>query len=165
VNNAVQSRNKAVSATENAVLDEIDRKILRALADDGRVSFRDLGDRVHLSPNATAERVRRLCESKVICGFHAYIDLARTGTPLEAYVDVRLQPGTSAEDFEALARKVPGVRTLAVLTGDFDCRARVACKDQLDLMRLIEALRAGGGIQGTNTSVICREIEAKNKAF
>ena len=162
---AVRGGQKSKSASEKAVLDEMDRKILRALTDDGRVSFRDLGERIHMSANATAERVRRLCEERVICGFHACIDLARTGTPLEAYVDIRLQAGTSAEDFEALARKVPGVMTLAVVTGDFDCRVRVACSDQADLMRLIEALRAGGGIQGTNTSVICREFDVKNRIF
>ena len=165
MDNAVRSRHRSTPAVENAVLDELDRKIVRALTDDARISFRDLGERIHLSPNATAERVRRLCESKVICGFHASIDLTRTGTPLEAYVDIRLQAGTSAADFETLARKVPGVTSLAVVTGDFDCRVRVACKDQADLMRLIEALRAGGGIQGTNTSVICREFEVRNRTF
>lgn len=165
MDNAGQPGHESKTASESAVLDEIDRKILRTLIGDGRVSFRDLGERVHLSANATAERVRRLCESRVICGFHATIDLARTGTPLEAYIDVRLQAGTSAQTFETLARRVPGVMTLAVLTGEFDCRVRVACKDQADLMRLIEALRAGGGIQGTNTNVICREFEVGNRIF
>ena len=149
------------STEVKSVLDEIDHKIIRALVADARLSFRDLGERIHLSPNATAERVRRLQEVKVISGFHAKVDRAQLGAPLDAFIDVRLQPGTSANKFEALAIKIPGVITFAILTGEFDCRVRVACRDQAELMRLIEALRAGGGVQNTNTTVICREVEVK----
>ncbi len=159
MDNAARRDGAPDSARGNAALDEIDRRIIRSLAEDGRLSFRELGNRIHLSPNATAERVRRLQDRGVICGFHALIDPARIGTPLEAYIDVRLHSGTSADSLQTLARRVPGVMTFAVVTGEFDCRVRVACKDQADLMRLIEALRAGGGIQGTNTAVICREIK------
>lgn len=148
-------------AAEKSALDEIDRKIIGALRADGRLSFRDLGNVIHLSPNATAERVRRLQEIKVIRGFHAIVDLGELGYPLDAYIDVRLQPGTSAQSFETMAIKIRGVISFAIVTGEFDCRVRVACEDQADLMRLIEALRAGGGVQGTNTTVLCREIEAK----
>jgi len=147
---------------KNPEFDDIDRKIIRALAADARLSFRDLGERVHLSPNATAERVRRLHEIKVITGFHANVDRARLGAPLNAYIDIRLRSETSASSFETWAVKISGVMIFAVVTGEFDCRVRVACKDQADLMRLVEELRAGGTIQGTNTTVICREVEVRN---
>ena len=139
------------------MIDEIDRKILRTLANNGRISFKELGERVHLSPNATAERVRRLEDLKVIAGFTARIDLSLLGKPLDAYIDVRMQPGTAADTFERAVLKIPGVMAFAILTGEFDCRVRVACEDQRDLMRVIEALRASGGAQGTNTTIICRE--------
>lgn len=142
---------------KTSVIDELDRTIVRILRDNGRISFRDLGEVVHLSPNATAERVRRLVELKIITGFSAKIDLSRLGKPLDAYIDVRLRPETSADRFERAALKIPGVVTFAILTGEFDCRVRVACEDQRDLMRVIEALRASGGAQGTNTTIICRE--------
>jgi Lrp/AsnC family transcriptional regulator, leucine-responsive regulatory protein len=146
---------------KNSELDDIDRKIIRALVADARLSFRDLGERVHLSPNATAERVRGLQEIKVISGFHAKVDRARLGAPLDAYIDIRLRSETSASGFETWAVKISGVMTFAIVTGEFDCRVRVACKDQADLMRLVEELRAGGAIQGTNTTVICREVEVR----
>jgi Lrp/AsnC family transcriptional regulator, leucine-responsive regulatory protein len=147
---------------KNPEFDDIDRKIIRALVADARLSFRDLGERVHLSPNATAERVRRLQEIKVISGFHAKVDRARLGAPLDAYIDIRLRSDTSASSFETWAVKISGVMTFAVVTGEFDCRVRVACKDQADLMRLVEELRAGGAIQGTSTTVICREVEVRS---
>jgi Lrp/AsnC family leucine-responsive transcriptional regulator len=146
----------------NVAIDDIDRKILRALSEDGRISFRDLSQRVYLSPNATAERVRQLQSRGIIRRFYASVNPALLGLNLEAYIDVKLQAGTSAQDFEAAVAKMPGVVSLAILTGSFDVRLRVACKDQADLVRLIEALRTRAGAQETNSTVICREIEPCN---
>ena len=150
---------------KNPEFDDIDRKIIRALVADARLSFRDLGERIHLSPNATAERVRRLQEIKVISGFHAKVDRARLGAPLDAYIDIRLRSETSASSFEIWAVKISGVMTFAIVTGEFDCRVRVACRDQADLLRLVEELRSGGAIQGTNTTVICREVEVRSTVY
>jgi len=150
---------------KNPEFDDIDHKIICALVADARLSFRDLGERIHLSPNATAERVRRLQEIKVISGFHAKVDRARLGAPLDACIEIRLRPETGASSFEMWAVKISGIMTFAVVTGEFDCRVRVACKDQADLMRLVEELRSGGAIQGTNTTVICREVEVRSTAY
>jgi len=146
----------------NAAIDDIDRKILRALSEEGRLSFRDLSQRVYLSPNATAERVRQLQSRGIIRRFHASLDPALLGLGLEAYIDVKLQAGTSAQHFEAAVAKLPGVVSMAILTGPFDVRLRTACKDQADLVRLIETLRTRVGVQETNSTVICREIELRN---
>ena len=127
------------------MIDEIDRKIIRSLLNDGRISFRDLGERIHLSPNATAERVHRLESRGVIRGFQVLLDPALLGLTLEAYIDVKLPRGTSAHDFETAAMKLPGVTSMAVLTGLFDIRLRVACRHQTELMHLIEALRTRAG--------------------
>ncbi len=143
---------------KNVEIDEIDRRILGFLISDGRLSYRDLSAQVHLSPNAIAERVRRLQSASIIRGFHAEIDYTRLGLSLQAYIDVRLRPGTSAQNFEAVAMKLPGVISAAILTGALDFRLRVACKGQSDLVQLIETLRSRAGVQETNTTVILREL-------
>ena len=144
---------------EKSVLDEIDRKILTHLVRDARVSFRDLGSHVHLSPNATAERVRRLKSAGVIRSFRAEVDRTLLGFPAEAYVDVKLSPGTTADSFQKVITRLTGVVSAAVLTGGVDFRLRVVCKGHADLVRLVEALRERAGVQETNTSMILREIE------
>jgi Transcriptional regulators len=156
-------KNKA--AEKNAAMDDIDRKILRALCADGRASFRDLSQSVYLSPNATAERIRRLRSLGVIQGVHASLDPVLLGLSVEAYIDVRFQPGTTAQSFESAVVKLPGVVSMAILTGSFDVRLRVACKDQADLVRLIETLRARTGARETNSTVICREIQTHTWNF
>jgi Lrp/AsnC family transcriptional regulator, leucine-responsive regulatory protein len=81
------------------VIDDIDRKIICSLLADGRISFRDLGEHVHLSPNATAERVRRLQSAGAIRGLRAVVNWSKLGYVVEAYIDVTLKPETSAQNF------------------------------------------------------------------
>lgn len=138
-------------------MDEFDRKIIGELSADGRMSFRDLGKRIHLSPNATAERVRRLQGAGVIRGFRAEIDAARLGFTVEAYIDVKMHRRATAQSFEASIRKISGIVSAAILTGEFDFRVRVACRDQSDLVRVIETLRIQAGVQETSSALICRE--------
>jgi Lrp/AsnC family leucine-responsive transcriptional regulator len=149
-----------MAAAKNLEIDEIDRRIIGILISQGRLSFRDLGAKVHLSPNATAERVRRLQSANIICGFHAEIDHTKLGLSLQAYIDVRLRPGTSAQSFEAVATKLPGIVNAAILTGALDFRLRIACQGPSDLVQLIETLRSRAGVQETNTTVILKELAA-----
>lgn len=62
-------------------MDDMDWALLRELQADARLSFSELSRRVHLSPPAVAERVRRLEEAGVITGYHAHVDLTRAGAP------------------------------------------------------------------------------------
>ncbi|WP_250036388.1 Lrp/AsnC family transcriptional regulator [Paractinoplanes maris] len=67
-------------------MDAMDWALLRELQDDARLSYSELSRRVHLSPPAVAERVRRLEETGVITGYHAHVDLARTGRVVLALI-------------------------------------------------------------------------------
>jgi Lrp/AsnC family transcriptional regulator, leucine-responsive regulatory protein len=153
----VWSVSTGLTTEKKLELDQIDRRIVGILSSQGRLSFRDLGAQIHLSANATAARVRRLQSANIIRGFHAKIDPTRLGLSLQAYIDVRLRPGTSAQNFEAVAMKLPGVISAAILTGALDFRLRVACKGQAELVQLIETLRSRAGVQETNTTVILKE--------
>ncbi len=63
------------------MLDRLDRRILRCLQEDGRISNVDLAERVGLSPTATAERVKRLQKEGVIRGYGARLDPASSDAP------------------------------------------------------------------------------------
>ena len=69
-------------AVESVSIDHIDREILSILQSDGRIAWQTLGDRVHLSPNAVADRVRRLTKAGVITGFGARVNQAALGRSL-----------------------------------------------------------------------------------
>jgi Lrp/AsnC family transcriptional regulator, leucine-responsive regulatory protein len=142
----------------NDAIDITDSVILRELQRDGRLSFRDLGELVGLSANATAERVRRLMSAGVIRGIHAEVDPAALGAGLFAYVDIKTGANTGPDQLGELLVELPEVRRAVWTTGNFDFTLEVACKDQDGLVHLIEELRKRAGIQETYTRLICREL-------
>src|SRR5688572_4225122 len=71
-------------------LDAIDRRILRELQADGRITNLKLAEAVHLSPTAVLERVKRLTRDGVILGYEARLDPARLGAGLMVFIEVLL---------------------------------------------------------------------------
>jgi Lrp/AsnC family leucine-responsive transcriptional regulator len=139
-------------------MDDIDREILRTLAANGRASHVLLGRQVSLSPNAVADRIRRLVADGVITGVHAAVDAGALGLPMTALIDVRLSPATTPDDLERTASELDGVQEIAFLTGRFDFQLRVACRDAADLDRLLRELRASGGVAETETRLVLRDL-------
>lgn len=144
---------------QNLSMDKFDRQILSLLATDGRMSYRELAERVHLSSNAIAERVRRLQIDGTIRSIRAVIDPAALDRTLEAQIDVKLRPDTSAADFERNIRHMPQLISAMLLTGSFDYSLRVACTEQSDLVDVTERLRNQAGALETYSRIILREVQ------
>jgi Lrp/AsnC family leucine-responsive transcriptional regulator len=143
-------------AARLAVVDEIDREILRLLRADGRLSWRDLGAAVGLSANAVADRVRRLRETGVIMGFAAVVDPAADGRTLEALVGVTLARGGDSDAFAILVDRLDAVTEILHLSGSPDYQLRVACRDAAELDKLLRTLRMRAGAADTETTIILR---------
>lgn len=138
-------------AAESVALDRIDREILRILTDDARIGWTELGARVHLSPNAVADRVRRLVRSGVVRRFTVDIDQARLGRTLEAIIEVRVTDSTRFLDGALSCEEV--VR-IAHVTGRTDYLVDVACDGTATLNRLLTRLRDEFGASEVLTAVV-----------
>jgi Lrp/AsnC family transcriptional regulator, leucine-responsive regulatory protein len=68
------------------MVDDIDRKILKELQTDARVSYAELGRRVGLTTPAVIERVRKLEDAGIITGYRAGIDTSKVGMPITAFI-------------------------------------------------------------------------------
>ncbi|MGH9819261.1 MAG: Lrp/AsnC family transcriptional regulator [Pyrinomonadaceae bacterium] len=68
------------------MIDEIDRKILKELQLDARISFAELGRRVGLTTPAVIMRVQKLEFAKIITGYSAEIDTSKVGLPITAFI-------------------------------------------------------------------------------
>ncbi|EFQ22815.1 Lrp/AsnC family transcriptional regulator [Aminomonas paucivorans] len=101
------------------LLDDIGRQILRALQEDARISFSELGRRVGLSSPAVAERVRRMEEGGVIQGYRAMVSYERLGFPITAFIRVST-PASRMHEADLIAEKIPEVLECHHLTGT-DC--------------------------------------------
>ncbi len=141
-------------AVDKVLIDSIDREILSILQSDGRIAWQTLGDRVHLSPNAVADRVRRLTKSGVITGFGARVNQAALGRSLEAVIDARM-PHSQAFD-DALIKR-DDVQWAAHVTGESDVKLAVACEGTAGLDALLRWLQREGATE-TRTDVVLKRI-------
>ena len=143
---------------KTSALDPIDREIVGQLVRNARLSYRELGDQVSLSANATAERVRRLRERGVIAGFQAVINPAAAGRTLVALIDVRIGGEDARQRFEKLIETTGEITDAAHVTGRFDYQLRAVCQDTGDLDRLIQSLKTEGGVVETDTRIALRTV-------
>jgi Lrp/AsnC family transcriptional regulator, leucine-responsive regulatory protein len=136
-------------------VDPVDSEIVKLLRKDGRLSWRDLGAAVGLSPNAAADRVR-LRQAGVITGFTALVDPAAGGRKLEALVGVTLAPTTDSDTFAVVVSRLEPVIEVLHLSGAPDYQLRVACRDTAELDVLLRTLRLRAGAADTETTIILR---------
>ncbi len=124
-------------------MDAMDWALLRELQADARLSYSELSRRVHLSPPAVAERVRRLEEAGVVTGYHAHVDLAKAGRHVSALVRMSCYGPRCVLRDDA----VPGwpeILEIHRVTGDSCCLLRVAAASVEAFEALIDRLAEYG---------------------
>jgi Lrp/AsnC family leucine-responsive transcriptional regulator len=126
-------------------LDKKDRLIIEALQEDARQSLSALGKRIGLSQPAVSERVKKLEESGVICGYSAKISLRAIGLGLQAIVRVRTTH-QHIQRYVSLFESIPEVLDVVRVTGDDCFVARCAFSEPEDLERVVDALAAHGSV-------------------
>ena len=138
-------------------LDRIDRKILRLLQKDGRLSNKELAAEVHLAPSTCFERVKRLRENGVLLDLNATVDADALGVGLQALVAVRLAQH-SREDVESFHRHALSLEeVLAVyhVTGRQDFVLHIAVRDTEHLRDLaMDAFTTRAEVAHIETSLV-----------
>src|SRR4051794_27768520 len=116
-------------------LDATDRAILVALSENARIPNARLAELVGLAPSTCLARVRSLRESGVLQGFHAEVDLAALGRPLQAMIAIRLavHAREQIEPFSSSVRGLPAARSGSHRTGSTDYLVWSAAADTHDL--------------------------------
>jgi DNA-binding Lrp family transcriptional regulator len=139
------------------VLDATDRAILETVAADARITNQALADRVGVAPSTALARLRALRERGVIHGFHAEVDLAALGRPLQALIAVRLavHAREQIDAFTDAVRSLPGVLMVFHLTGVTDYLVWVAAADAQDLREfVVDHLATHPSVAHAETSLI-----------
>ncbi|EAU44182.1 Lrp/AsnC family transcriptional regulator [Salipiger bermudensis] len=126
-----------MSALED--LDEIDRALIRALAEDANASAGALGRRLGLSQPACWRRIQRLRAAGVFRGARLDLDLERLGFGVTVFLGIKLatKGRVSLEDFERAVRAIPEVQVVDHVLGAFDYRLRVVARDLPDFERVL----------------------------
>ena len=142
-------------------MDDIDRRILAELQENGRLTVTELADRVRLTPAPCHRRLRELERNGVITGYRAVLDPAAVGLGFEALVNVtmdREDAGTVAA-FEAALAAVPEIRHAERLFGDPDYLLRVVATDLNDYATLRDQqLATLPGVQRITSTIVMKRI-------
>jgi len=120
-----------MAETANSTLSTIDRKILRALQEDGRMTVQAIADRVGLSASPCLRRIRQLEVAGIITAYSATVDQKMVGLPVSVFISIKLERQRAAEldRFAEAVSRWPEVMECYLMTGQFDYLLRVVCAD------------------------------------
>lgn len=112
-------------------LSETDRRILRALQEDGRMTVQAIAERVGLSASPCLRRIRQMEDSGVISAYSAVVDQARVGLPVSVFILIKLerQRATELDRFAKAISAWLEVMECYLMTGQHDFLVRVVCAD------------------------------------
>jgi len=148
---------RAMPNHPHAPLDAVDRAILEALSADARLSNARLAERAGIAQSTCLARVRALRERGVLTGFHAEVDLAALGRPLQALVAVRLAVHNreQIDEFTAHIRSLAGVLSVFHLAGPTDYLVWIAAESAQDLREfVVDHLATDPAVAHAETSLI-----------
>lgn len=143
-------------------LDAADRRILSALAADGRLSLTQLAARAGLSKSPTQARLRRLERLGVVRGYGARLDHARMGLGHVAFVQVTLSDTRSAAlaAFNDAVQAAPGIVEVHMMAAGFDYLLKVRTADIAEYRRLLgEVISALPHVSHTSTFVAMEAVK------
>ena len=147
----------------NATLDDIDRRILRAVQAQGKLSAQELADETgHASPATCWRRLKSLEETGYIEGYRAVIDREKLGFRVCAFVHISIE-----RQYKDIIRKIeekilkrPEVLDCYMTTGDSDFTLRVVARDIEDYERFIQTfLFELPGVSHVRSSIALREVK------
>ena len=112
-------------------LTEIDRRILKILQEDGRMTIQAVADRVGLSASPCLRRIRRMEQAGIITAYSITLDQNAVGLPVSVFVSIKLerQRASELDRFAEAIAGWPEVMECYLMTGQFDFLARVVCAD------------------------------------
>jgi Lrp/AsnC family transcriptional regulator for asnA, asnC and gidA len=142
----------------SSALDDVDKRLIESLQQDGRRPYTQLAQDVGLSEAAVRQRVRRLVDTGVT-QIVAVTDPMTLGFRRMAMIGVRVDGDvrTAADTIADL----PEIDYLVIVAGSFDLLVEAVCEDDDDLLTLLnEKIRAVPGVSSTDTFTylkICKE--------
>jgi Lrp/AsnC family leucine-responsive transcriptional regulator len=143
-------------------LDETDRRLLRVLQADGRITNQDLAAAVGLSPAACHDRFRRLRERGFITGFAALLDPEKIDRALMIFVEIQLDrtTGETFDRFAATVRRTPEILECHMVAGGFDYLLKVRVQDMRHYRRLVASgIWSLPGVRETHTYAVMEEVK------
>jgi len=139
-------------------LDSIDRRILREVQENGRITNVELARRVGISPPPCLRRLRALEQAGYIKGYRALLDGKLLGYDVTVFALVHLSSQADADlkQFEEFVRREPLVRECWMLSGEIDFILKCVAPDLKTFQGFVAELTAAPNVRNVKTSLTLR---------
>jgi len=143
-------------------LDRLDRNILEALQEDGRISYVDLAAKVGLSSTPCMERVKRLERDGFILGYYARLNPSLMDHELLVFVEISLQHQSpeAFQNFTDAAKSLKYVQECHLVSGGSDYLVKARIKDISEYRSLLgDMLLVLPGVKNSKSYIVMEEIK------
>jgi Lrp/AsnC family leucine-responsive transcriptional regulator len=143
-------------------MDEIDKRLLRLLQRDGRMTNVELARQANLSQAAAFERVKKLQRDGIIEGYTVRLNPAKLDRNLLIFVEITLDrtSRTIFEDFAAAVARIPDILECHMLAGGFDYLLKARVSDMAAYRVFLgETLVSLPGVRQTHTYTVMDEVK------
>lgn len=143
-------------------IDRIDKKILKILQENGRISNVELSKAVNLSPTPCLERVKRLEQSGYIQRYTARLDAEALGFELLVFVEITLARNSPDifNEFNRAVVQLPAVLECHLVSGNFDYLIKARVKNMSAYRRFLgETLLTLPGVADSRSYVVMEEVK------
>ena len=124
-------------------MDATDQRILNLLQTDARMTLREIGEQVNLTPPSVSERIHKLEDEGIIEGYRIAIDRAKLGYSVSGYILASPEPAKYAA-FCAFCEKQPAITEHHHLIGNYNALLRFSTRDTDELDSLLAAIKTYG---------------------
>ncbi|MCX6653134.1 MAG: Lrp/AsnC family transcriptional regulator [Methanomassiliicoccales archaeon] len=117
--------------------DDLDRKILRMLQKDAKLTYEQIGEALERSTSTIRDRIKRMEEDRIILGYSAIVDATRLGIKADAFVSADIDQSQSGRAVTELMT-LKNVSEILHLTGERRVLIRVRAASNQELMEIID---------------------------
>lgn len=137
------------------MIDEMDRRILSLLQQDGRLPNAEIARRVGMAPSATLERVRKLEARGVIEGYELRLDARKLGLGVTAFIYITASDKQGELDTGERLAQHPNVQEVHHIAGEDCYLVKVRAVDTDDLGRMLRAdFSTIPAVRSTRTTIV-----------
>ena len=143
--------------------ENLDKKLVNALLEDGRASLRSLGEDLDVSVTTVSNHISDLEDDGIIEGYTPVVDYGKLGYDVTAIIQMKVE-GSSLPDITDDLKEHKHMVSVYEVTGDHDIIAVGKFTDTDHMNEQIKELLVDPEIKESNTSVVLNTV-AENEQF
>lgn len=140
--------------SEQPELDELDRKILAKLVEDGKLPYTEIAKELFVSSGTIHVRMKKLEQAGVVTGSSLRLDYHKLGYDITAFLGIYLDKSSLYDEVAEQLKQIPEIVEANYTTGLYSVFVKIICKDTNHLRLILhDKIQKIGGIQRTETFI------------